>query len=197
MWSSQTGGVGHFAKFAEARLSQADPAKMARELAGEAERGRKGKWVSERVGDEVLVPREGDEKKLYQKALEVIKENARRVYDAPNKGVLWGWQVSAYVWTKAIAAGAFLVPCLAYMTQSAEVTSMVQGFSLGLSLIFLMATGILLVIDLDQPKRFLYVLLRHNGNRGWCAAAMRLRFTAACLRFGVWPNGLSGAMWKL
>jgi formate-dependent nitrite reductase membrane component NrfD len=74
--------------------------------------------------------------------------------------VLWRWQVSAYVWTKAIAAGAFLVPFLASIMQSAEVTGSVQEFSLGLSLFFLMLTGMLLVIDLDQPKRFLYVLLR-------------------------------------
>jgi len=108
----------------------------------------------------VLIPRGGDEKKLYQKALEVIKENARRVYDAPNKGVLWDWKVSAYVWTKAIAAGAFLVPFGAQVLNAAEVSRPAQWFSLATSLIFLSITTFLLVKDLDQPKRFLYVMLR-------------------------------------
>jgi len=166
MWSSQVTGVGHFAKYAEARVSQADPAAMAKELAS----GRAGEWVSagERKGEsgrkgdesEVLVPGGGDEKKMFAKALEVIKENARRVYDAPNKGVLWGWKVSAYVWTKAIATGAFLVPFCAHVTQALEVSRAAQGFSLVVSLLFLALTTFLLVKDLDQPKRFLYVMLR-------------------------------------
>ncbi len=152
MWSSQVAGVGHFAKYAEARMSQTDPAQLAQALAGNANR--------EEATSDVLIPRGGDEKKLYQKALEVIKENARRVYDAPNKGVLWDWKVSAYVWTKAIAAGAFLVPFGAQVLNAAEVSRPAQWFSLATSLIFLSITTFLLVKDLDQPKRFLYVMLR-------------------------------------
>jgi len=152
MWSSQVTGVGHFAKYAEARMSQADPAQLAQALAGNVNR--------EAETSDVLIPRGGDEKKMYQKALEVIKENARRVYDAPNKGVLWDWKVSAYVWTKAIAAGAFLVPFLAHALNVMEVSRAAQWFGLGTSLVFLSITTFLLVKDLDQPKRFLYVMLR-------------------------------------
>jgi Fe-S-cluster-containing dehydrogenase component/formate-dependent nitrite reductase membrane component NrfD len=157
MWSSQSAGVGHFAKYAEARLSQADPAKLAQEL-GATE-------IGEEAG-QVLIPRGGDEKKMLQKAREVIKENARRVYDAPDKGVLWGWEVSAYVWTKAIAAGAFLVPFLALATNFAELTRQQEWSSLGLSLVFLILTTVLLVKDLDQARRFAYVLLRPQW-RSW------------------------------
>jgi Fe-S-cluster-containing dehydrogenase component/formate-dependent nitrite reductase membrane component NrfD len=158
MWSSQRTGVGHFAKYAEARISQADPAKLAQEL-GATEIG------VEEAG-QVLIPRGGDEKKMLQKAREVIKENARRVYDAPGKGVLWGWEVSAYVWTKAIAAGAFLVPFLAPATSFAELSRPQEWSSLGLSLFFLILTTVLLVKDLDQARRFAYVLLRPQW-RSW------------------------------
>ena len=152
MWSAQVTGVGHFAKYAETRISQADPAKLAEELAGNVKR--------EAEANDVLIPRGGDEKKMYQKALEVLKENARRVYDAPNKGVLWDWKVSAYVWTKAIAAGALLIPFLARTLNVATVSPAVEWFGLATSMVFLLLTTYLLVKDLDQPKRFLYVMLR-------------------------------------
>jgi Fe-S-cluster-containing dehydrogenase component/formate-dependent nitrite reductase membrane component NrfD len=194
MWSSQITGVGHFAKYAEARMSQTDPAKLAQELAGSAKR--------EEEMDDILIPRGGDEKKMYQKALEVIKENARRVYDAPNKGVLWDWKVSAYVWTKAVAAGAFLVPFLAHVLKVAEVSQAVQWFSLGTSLIFLFITTFLLVKDLDQPKRFLYVMLRPQWNswlvRGGYALAFyggTLTLLGASLLFG-WRGMRSPLLWS-
>src|SRR2546425_4687019 len=38
---------------------------------------------------------------------------ARPVYDAPHAPRPWGWKVSAYLWTKSIAAGALLVPPIA------------------------------------------------------------------------------------
>src|SRR5207245_9521686 len=34
---------------------------------------------------------------------------SRPVYDAPHAVRPWGWKVSAYLWTKSIAAGALLV----------------------------------------------------------------------------------------
>ena len=79
MWSSQSSGVGHYAKFTENRIVNSP--------------------LKEEVKKQTLVQIEP-------------RKKARRVYDAPNKGVLWGWEVSAYIWTKAIAAGAFLVPVL-------------------------------------------------------------------------------------
>ncbi len=90
----------------------------------------------------------------------VQTENARRSYDAPNKGVLWGWQVSTYVWTKAVSAGAGLVAALATFINGPAVTTVEQWVALIVALLFLGVTGILLVMDLDQPKRFLYVMFR-------------------------------------
>ncbi|MBS1796683.1 MAG: polysulfide reductase NrfD [Acidobacteria bacterium] len=86
------------------------------------------------------------------------RKKARRVYDAPDKGVLWGWEVSAYILTKAIAAGAFLIPAAAdyFMT----VPLAVREFGTIVALIFLAATGVLLIMDLGRPDRFLNVLFR-------------------------------------
>ncbi len=91
---------------------------------------------------------------------------ARRSYDAPNKGVLWGWQVSGYVWTKAISAGTGLVTSLAAIWGGDILTAGTQWAAWLVALIFLGLTGALLVMDLDQPKRFLYVMLRPQW-RSW------------------------------
>ena len=95
--------------------------------------------------------------------IDVLTGKARRVYDTPDKGILWGWEVSAYVLTKAIAAGVFLVPFIA-MLLGYEVSSNAKLWSAGISLGFLALTGLFLVMDLDRPDRFLYVLLRPQWN---------------------------------
>jgi formate-dependent nitrite reductase membrane component NrfD len=91
-----------------------------------------------------------------------IKQTARRVYDAPNKGILWGWEVAGYIFTKAIAAGIIALPFLFQLTGLVKVEDSVLFTVAIFSLLFLGLTGILLIKDLDQPKRFLYVLLRPN-----------------------------------
>jgi Fe-S-cluster-containing dehydrogenase component/formate-dependent nitrite reductase membrane component NrfD len=88
----------------------------------------------------------------------------RRVYDAPNKGVLWGWEVSAYIWTKAIATGAFIIPMLGGFFVNVSTTYKWIGAIT--AMLFLAATGILLIMDLGRPDRFLYVLLRPQW-RSW------------------------------
>ncbi len=88
----------------------------------------------------------------------------RRVYDAPDKGVLWGWEVAAYIWTKAIAAGAFLIPILGGFF--VQVPSTVKWVGAITAMLFLAATGVLLIMDLGRPDRFLYVLLRPQW-RSW------------------------------
>jgi formate-dependent nitrite reductase membrane component NrfD len=87
------------------------------------------------------------------------KKPARRVYDAPSKGVLWGWEVSAYVWTKAIAAGAFLIPVIGsyFVYGVPEIIKLIGAL---VAFVFLSITGVLLILDLGRPDRFLYVLFR-------------------------------------
>ncbi|HVT30058.1 MAG TPA: 4Fe-4S dicluster domain-containing protein, partial [Lacipirellulaceae bacterium] len=83
----------------------------------------------------------------------------RRVYDVRPRKPIWGWAVVSYIWTKSIAAGGFLAAAAARLAS--------PGNSIGLQIVlgllamfFLVVTGVLLVVDLKQPKRFLYVLLR-------------------------------------
>jgi Fe-S-cluster-containing dehydrogenase component/formate-dependent nitrite reductase membrane component NrfD len=91
---------------------------------------------------------------------------ARRAYDIPQRGVLWDWEVSGYLWTKSIAAGVMFLPLLLHLSGLMTMRPRLQvGLAL-VSLIFLGLTGLLLVKDLDQPRRFLYVLLRPQW-RSW------------------------------
>ncbi|MEM6377966.1 MAG: NrfD/PsrC family molybdoenzyme membrane anchor subunit, partial [Bacteroidota bacterium] len=93
------------------------------------------------------------------KTVEVLMNKAKQVYNTPDKGILWGWEVSAYVWTKAISAGMLLIPFIALLINPLIITTSVSA-GVVVALFFLTLTGILLVMDLDQPKRFAYVLLR-------------------------------------
>ncbi|MEE9372985.1 MAG: 4Fe-4S dicluster domain-containing protein [Saprospiraceae bacterium] len=149
LWGSQSYGVGHYAKEAE---------KMAFS---------NGDIVAEVMRTTKTVQNEEGHLHKAPTSVEVLMRNkdAKRVYDAPDKGILWGWEVSGYVWTKAISAGAFIVPFLAWVLGFAELSDTIIWASVGIGLLFLTLTGILLVMDLDQPKRFAYVLLRpHWGS---------------------------------
>ena len=134
LWSSQTREIGYYVRYAESRGGQADA--------------------------EVLVPQHGDPEKMDRKAQDVLEENARRVYDAPVAGAVWGWEVSAYIWTKSIAAGAFLVPFAAHSLLGIPLPDNIQWLAVGVALLFLGLTGVLLVKDLERAECFLYVLLR-------------------------------------
>ena len=83
---------------------------------------------------------------------------ARAVYDVPHMVRPWGWKVSTYLWTKAIAAG------VALLTGAGG--GLLGATGPALSLVFLALTAALLVLDLRRPERFLYILLRPNP-RSW------------------------------
>ncbi len=142
-WSSQSMGVGHFAKEAEKMaFSNGDVVQALMETNNQ----------SATAGE---IAKDGT-----AKSIDLLMGKPRRTYDVADKGILWGWEVSAYVWTKAIAAGAFLVPFLAWAFGLAEVNATANWIGLGLGLLFLTITGVLLVLDLDRPDRFLSVLFR-------------------------------------
>jgi len=146
IWGNQVSGVGHYAKFAESVANDKSMVEMVKELSGqEATFG----------GDPA--PR---------KSVDIIMEKggARRVYDTPDKGILWGWEVSAYISTKAVASGAFLIPLIASLFGLADINSEIEMIASLVGLIFLGLTGGLLVKDLDKPMRFAYVLLRPQWN---------------------------------
>jgi Fe-S-cluster-containing dehydrogenase component/formate-dependent nitrite reductase membrane component NrfD len=91
---------------------------------------------------------------------------ARTTYDVAHARP-WGWKVSGYLWTKSIAAGAFLAAALApWLGLPADrVTSL--GLPL-VGLVFLGLTTALLVGDLKRPERFLSILWRPNWS-SWLA----------------------------
>ena len=78
----------------------------------------------------------------------------------------WGWEVVAYTWTKSIAAGAFLAVLAARLLAGPAVADRIAPALGVVALVFLILTAGLLVADLKQPRRFLYVLLRPQW-RSW------------------------------
>lgn len=177
LWSTQSSGVGHFAKFAQSLIAESNPVEMARQLSGQQD-------VPVTNGDSNSGTVSSGENMAMESGPDVNNardENTRRVYDAPAKGVLWGWDVSAYVWTKAIAAGAFLVLFLASTLGGIQVSETVEWIGLGVSLFFLMLTGLFLVMDLDKPYRFLYVLLRPQWNSWLVRGGYAITFYGAFL----------------
>ena len=146
LWNSQARGVGHFAKAAEKMMHTNDDIDLLQMT------------IDNEI--EAAYQKKDTENPNY---IDVLNGKARRVYDTPDKGILWGWEVSAYVMTKAIAAGAFLIPFIA-MILGYELSDTTKLWSAGISLVFLSLTGLFLVMDLDRPDRFLNVLLRPQWN---------------------------------
>jgi len=96
----------------------------------------------------------------------------------------WGWKVSAYLWTKSIAAGTLLVAALATIGGLSSAGPAAALAAPVISLIFLALTSALLVLDLKRPERFLYLLFKPNW-RSW-------------LVWGGWilmAHGVLGALW--
>lgn len=95
-----------------------------------------------------------------------LQTMARTVYDVPHLENPWGWKVSAYLWTKSVAAGV-----LGIAAASVAILGWKPGTLLGiwapfLALVFLGLTTVLLVADLKRPDRFHYILLKPNW-RSW------------------------------
>ncbi len=81
------------------------------------------------------------------------------VYNAQHK-IPWHWPVPAYLVTKAIGAGLFMILSLGAMLgffHLESVNYLTAGF---LSLMFMGITTGLLIFDLERPERFLRILIR-------------------------------------
>jgi len=73
----------------------------------------------------------------------------------------WGWRVTTYLWTKGVGAGAVLVAALArFLGVDLGVVGTVVAPAL--AVVTIAVTGALLVWDLKQPTRFLYIFLKPN-----------------------------------
>jgi formate-dependent nitrite reductase membrane component NrfD len=79
----------------------------------------------------------------------------------------WGWQVSAYLWTKSIAAGTFLVAAVLLLLGAVGSSDQLLTVTApALALAFLAVTIALLVMDLERPERFWRVIFRPQW-RSW------------------------------
>ena len=88
-------------------------------------------------------------------------------YNAQHR-VPWHWPVPAYLVTKAIGAGLFMLLAGGWglnLVPFDATTAVAGGF---LSLLFIGITTALLVYDLEKPERFLYILLRPQW-KSWLA----------------------------
>jgi Fe-S-cluster-containing dehydrogenase component/formate-dependent nitrite reductase membrane component NrfD len=89
--------------------------------------------------------------------------DARVDYDVPH-GKPWGIDMVLYLLFKAIATGAMLVAALLWrLGFDGGLTTMAAP---ALSLVFITLTAIVLIVDLERPERFYYILTRGN-HRSW------------------------------
>lgn len=117
-------------------------------------------------GDFVPASRESKDSARLALPLAPANPSPRRAYDVRQRPPAWGWQVVAYTWTKSIAAGSFLAVLAAKLLVGEETAQRIALAMGSISLLFLILTAALLVADLKQPTRFLYVLLRPQW-RSW------------------------------
>ncbi|MDX1645922.1 MAG: 4Fe-4S dicluster domain-containing protein [Longimicrobiales bacterium] len=87
-------------------------------------------------------------------------------YDVPHRAP-WDWRVSAYTFTKSVAAGAYLAPLLLGALGVLPLTNRLWALQAPIvAMIGLLLTGALLVWDLEHPQRFWMVLLKPQW-RSW------------------------------
>ncbi|MCB9674416.1 MAG: polysulfide reductase NrfD [Alphaproteobacteria bacterium] len=80
----------------------------------------------------------------------------------------WHWPIPAYIVTKHIAGGSFLLMAVQVFTGAFSAGQMVWAGLLGI--VMTLVTLALLLYDLDRPDRFFYLLIRPQW-RSWVARA--------------------------
>lgn len=86
---------------------------------------------------------------------------ARTAYTTSHK-MTWKEKVSGYLVTKAIAGGTMLIAALLVALGHADEQAAVGVIPAIVAGVFTAITGLLLITDLKQPGRFLYILTRSN-----------------------------------
>jgi Fe-S-cluster-containing dehydrogenase component/formate-dependent nitrite reductase membrane component NrfD len=90
---------------------------------------------------------------------------ARTAYTTTHP-MTWKGKVSAYLVTKAVAAGVMLVAALLVALGHAADRTAVGVVPPVVAGVFTALTGVLLIADLKQPRRFLFILTKSN-TRSW------------------------------
>jgi Fe-S-cluster-containing dehydrogenase component/formate-dependent nitrite reductase membrane component NrfD len=121
----------------------------------------------------------------------VAGEMVRTAYDVEHR-VPWHWPVPAYLVTKGVAAGLFLILAggfLAGLVPFHPPTFLAGGL---VALLFLAATTVLLVADLERPERFLWVLFKPH-TRSWLVRGAWILIAFSALAGAWWV--LEGSLW--
>jgi formate-dependent nitrite reductase membrane component NrfD len=136
---------------------------------------------------------EGPAEILQQLAAPEQLPPSREVYNVAH-GKPWGWHISAYLWTKSIAAGVVMVAASWLLNRwdrwpSLPAADVLVRAAPVLSLIFLGITCGLLVFDLKRPERFWRLLLTPNF-RSWLVWGGYIlgAFGAAMAAWWLWPQ---------
>ena len=121
-------------------------------------------WANQRAG----IQMDAQEFELFERKAR-DDQAARTVYNVEHPP-LWGGKVTTYLFTKSLAAGAFLAG--AFLLPSTLSSRVPTGATLmwipSLALFFLALTGALLIADLKRPERFFLILTRPNWS-SWIA----------------------------
>ena len=86
-------------------------------------------------------------------------------YDIPHKQA-WGFDLALYLLFKGISTGAMFLSALLWLLGDRTWLTGLAGPAI--SVLFAIATAIVLVIDLERPERFYYILTRPNWS-SWLA----------------------------
>jgi len=119
------------------------------------------------------------------------------VYNAQHK-VPWHWQVPAYLVTKGVGAGLFMILSLAFGLRFIGFDAP-TFLSVGLiALVFMVLTTVLLVMDLERPERFLRILTRPQW-KSWLVrgAYLLVAFSTVLalwwvIELAIWWNWIQG-----
>jgi Fe-S-cluster-containing dehydrogenase component/formate-dependent nitrite reductase membrane component NrfD len=139
---------------------------------------------------------------------DLVPKQPHTVYDVGH-AVPWGRRVSLYIWTKSIAAGAFMLSTLGIGLGLVPDNPLLTWMGPILALIFLALTSYLLIADLKRPERFYTILLRPQW-RSWLTigayillvygalvglSVLATMFGAAGLwHFLLWPGGVAAVL---
>lgn len=116
---------------------------------------------------------------------------ARTAYTTTHP-MTWKGKVSGYLVTKAIGAGTMLVAALLVLMGHAQEQAAVGVVPPMIAGVFTAITGLLLVLDLKQPKRFHYILTKGNPSSWLVRGAWILSAYAALLALW-WIGGLGSS----
>lgn len=102
----------------------------------------------------------------------------------------WGWRVASYFLTKGVAAGAMMLAVLLLVigARGSALADIVPGV---LALAGIAVTGILLIWDLKQPRRFYYLFTRPQW-RSWLAIGTQFINASALIALAFTVAGVLG-----